>query len=279
MRIVRAFRRRAQALRAQLDAAREEDVSPTLNERQERLERLRERLHRYGELLQISEHSLSVSERDRAVDEMARMRGEIARMLGRDKAAIIKAVGGTPHVVTGYRNFGDAFTVVLSDPDHPMAGTALEAVLRSVEQAIGFYDDEESVAAPKGEMKLHPRLAKVSEKLIRDGHLPQAAFEASKALIALVQDRTNLTIGGLPLIERALSPNNPMLVFNGLTSEAEVDEHRGIFHLAQGVVLVVRHVGAHTSGRRESDERILELLGTMNYLTHRIEKAQRRPTT
>lgn len=247
-----------------------------MGDRRNRLEKLRDTVARYENLLTSYVRSPSGAEQRRLGAEMASLRGELARMIGRDKAAIIEAVGGTPQIVTGYRNFGDAFTVVLSDPDHPMATTAVEAVLRCVEQAVGYYaDEDESVKTTQTRLELHPRITRVAAKLIRDGHLPQAAFEASKALVALLQERSGLTIDGLPLVERALSMNSPLLTFNALTTETDRDEHRGILHLTQGVVLTVRHVGAHASGRRHDDARTVELLHTINYLMHRVEAAKR----
>lgn len=213
---------------------------------------------------------------------MEELRPEMAQQYGHVRIAIIETLGGVPTVATGYRDFGDAFVIVLSDPvEEPFLATALEGAIRSVQMAIGKHRAAPTPTAPASgrELMLHPAIEAAAGKLFRDGHYPQATFEASKALLQLLSAKTGIKKELTPLVEEALSVKHPRLLFNANQTEAEHDEQRGIFHLAEGVVLAVRHQGAHVADGREERDRALELLGLMSYLAFRIERATPRPST
>jgi uncharacterized protein (TIGR02391 family) len=216
--------------------------------------------------------------------KMEKMRPGIAEQYGEVRVAIIETLGGVPTIATGYRNFGDAFAIVLSDPlEEPFLETALEGAIRSVQMAIGKHRAEATThntpagASSGRELALHPVIEGAAGKLFADGYYPQATFEASKALLHLLSMKTGIKKEHMALVEEALSVKNPRLLFNANETDADHDEQRGIFHLAEGVVLAVRHQGAHVADRREERDRALELLGLISYLAFRIDGASVAP--
>jgi uncharacterized protein (TIGR02391 family) len=160
-----------------------------------------------------------------------------------------------------------------------MMGTALEGALRSVQMAIGHFeatgDVQEQPRSADGRPRLHPKIEAACGKLLNDEHYPQATFEASKALIQMLQQKSGVKKEGLPLVEEALAPKGPRLAFNALETMADQDEQRGIFDLTHGVVLAIRHLNAHTVGQQGDRDRALELIGLVSFLAHRIDKAKK----
>jgi len=222
----------------------------------------------------------SATDVQETLKKMEELRPEMAQQYGQVRIAIIETLGGVPTVATGYRDFGDAFVIVLSDPvEEPFLATALEGAIRSVQMAIGKHGAAPTSTGPASgrELALHPVIEAAAGKLFRDGHYPQATFEASKALLRLLSTKTGINKELTPLVEEALSVKNPRLLFNANQSEAEHDEQRGMFHLAEGVVLAVRHQGAHQDDQREDRDRALELLGLMSFLAFKIEGAESAP--
>ncbi|MDP9225779.1 MAG: TIGR02391 family protein [Actinomycetota bacterium] len=237
-------------------------------------------LHNYDALYTRYGRSRDTLGERSVLTKMADLRPILARQYGELRGAIAETLGGEPEVQTGYRNFGNAFLIVLSDPvGNPALATAIEGAIGCVEMAVGDHagraDQPKTLAAQSVTLRLHPRVEAACSKLLNDMHYPQAVFEASKALMQLVRDKTGLTSDGAQLVESALSPKAPMLAVNKLETEAERDEQRGILHLAQGVVYAIRHQGAHVAGQREERDRAFEMLGIISYLARRIEEATR----
>lgn len=213
--------------------------------------------------------------------KMEDLRPKLAQQYGQARIPIVETLGSPPTVATGYRDFGDAFVIVLSDPlDEPFLATALEGAIRSVQMAIGKHsaDAKSPARAPRSrELTLHPAIDSAAGRLFEDGHYSSATFESSKALLRLLSTKTGIKKELTQLVEEALAIKKPRLLFSANQTAAEHDEQRGIFHLTEGVVLAVRHQGAHVAERREERDRALELLGLMSYLAFAIERATPAP--
>src|SRR2546430_6624160 len=103
------------------------------------------------------------------------------------------------------------------------------------------------------------KIARAASQLYHDGHYAHAFEDAVKALNGLVRLRSGLDIDGTTLMEKALSPNNPILKFNDLSDESDRNEQKGFMMMFSGPVSGLRHPRAH--GFIEDDpERALEFI-------------------
>lgn len=125
-------------------------------------------------------------------------------------------------------------------------------------------------------MNLYPRIAAVCSDLYRNGYYPQAVFEASKALINLVKERSGThDLDGTKLMTTVFSKSNPILAFNDLNDQSDLDEQEGMMHLFMGAVLGVRNPRGH-SFLSDSPEDALEYIGLLSLLANRTVRAKRR---
>lgn len=126
-------------------------------------------------------------------------------------------------------------------------------------------------------MDLHARIATVCVDLYRDGHYPQAVFDASKALVNFVKERSaKYDLDGTKLMTTVFSKNNPILAFNDLKDQSDLDEQEGMMYLFMGAVLGVRNPRGH-SFLTDSPQDALEYIGLLSLLANRVDKAKRRP--
>lgn len=124
-------------------------------------------------------------------------------------------------------------------------------------------------------MDLHPRIASVCRDLYQDGHYANAVFDASKALINFVKERSGQhALEGAPLMRTVFSRKTPLLAFNDLTSQSDLDEQEGMMHLFEGAVLAIRNPRGH-SFLDDSPERAVEYIGLLSLIANRLEEAKR----
>lgn len=125
------------------------------------------------------------------------------------------------------------------------------------------------------DMDLHPRIAAVASDLFRNGHYPNAVFDAAKALVNYVKERSGRhDIDGAPLMRAVFSKNDPILAFNDLMDQSDLDEQEGMMHLYEGAVLAIRNPRGHTF-LDDSPERALEYIGLLSLLANRLREATR----
>lgn len=71
------------------------------------------------------------------------------------------------------------------------------------------------------------------------------------------------------------SRNDPILAFNNLADQTDLDEQEGMMHMFEGAVLGIRNPGAH--GFPEgSEQRALEYICFLSLLAYRTQETQRR---
>jgi uncharacterized protein (TIGR02391 family) len=136
------------------------------------------------------------------------------------------------------------------------------------------------VAAPStyfDRLNLHPRICEVSRDLFVDGHPSEAVFAASKALINYVKERSgSYDLDGAALIRAVFSRNNPVLAFNDLADQTELDQQEGMMHLFEGAVLAIRNPGGH-SFPEGTAQRAIEYISFLSLLAYRVQEAVLRP--
>ncbi len=125
-------------------------------------------------------------------------------------------------------------------------------------------------------LDLHPRIADVSTDRYDDGYYADAVFAAAKALIHYVQEKSGRDdLDGVDLMRAVFSKNNPILAFNDLKDQSELDEQEGMMHLFEGAAMGIRNPRGH-SFVPDSPERALEYIAFLSMLANRVQEAKRR---
>jgi uncharacterized protein (TIGR02391 family) len=134
-------------------------------------------------------------------------------------------------------------------------------------------------------LQLHPVIKNASEKLFKDKHYAQAIFEAYKALINYVKEKSGeKTLDGQELMEEVFSVNydrrtleikkKPILQLNELSTREDIDEQMGFMHLFRGSVMGIRNPKAHGLIKQEDPFKALEYLSLASLLAKRVDEAK-----
>jgi len=133
-----------------------------------------------------------------------------------------------------------------------------------------------TIPKPQGyfqQINLHSRIADVANDLLLDGHYWEAVFNASKALVNYIKERSGKhDLDGAPLVRTVFSRNNPILAFNDLSDQTDQDEQEGMMHLYEGTILAIRNPGGHTFPEGPA-QRALEYLNLLSLLAYRVQEA------
>ncbi len=125
-------------------------------------------------------------------------------------------------------------------------------------------------------LNLHPRILDVSRDLFLDGYHWEAVFAAAKALVNYVKERSGRhDLDGASLVRVVFSRNAPVLAFNELSDQTDLDEQEGMMHLFEGAVLGIRNPGGHTFPEGP-EQRAIEYLSLLSLLGYRVQEAKRR---
>jgi uncharacterized protein (TIGR02391 family) len=131
----------------------------------------------------------------------------------------------------------------------PNAITRVEGLIAKLEEKradLGVDPTTRARTTFQG-MDLHPRIADVCADLYRDGHYSEAVFNASKAIVNYVRERSaRHDLDGAALMRTVFSKNNPILVFNALADQSDLDEQEGMMHLFEGAVMGIRNPRGHS---------------------------------
>lgn len=125
-------------------------------------------------------------------------------------------------------------------------------------------------------LNLHPRILEVSRDLFLDGYHWEAVFAASKAVVNYVKERSGRhDLDGAPLVRAVFSRKDPILAFNDLSDQTDLDEQEGMMHLFEGAVLGIRNPGGH-SFPEGPEQRAVEYISLLSLLAYRLQEAERR---
>jgi len=134
-------------------------------------------------------------------------------------------------------------------------------------------------------LDLHPVIKKASRELFEDGHLAEAIFEAYKALISYVKEKSGKkTLDGQNLMgsvfnvkydrETLQVKKKPLLRLNALSTLEELDEQKGFMHLFVGAVIGIRNPKAHVIIEQKDPFKTLEYLCFASLLAKRVDEAK-----
>ena len=150
------------------------------------------------------------------------------------------------------------------------------AILKAAKDDFGLN----IYSAPPGQINiedlpLHPRIAAVCVDLYQHEHYPNAVLDASKALIHFVKEKSGrYDLDGAPLMRQVFSKNDPILAFNDLIDQSDLDEQEGMMHIYEGVALGIRNPRGH-GFPEDSPERALEYIGLISLLINRLEETHK----
>lgn len=152
-------------------------------------------------------------------------------------------------------------------------------VMTVLEGLIGRLEEKRQDLAADGlrpprayldDLNLHPRIADVAVDRFRDGYHWDAVFAASKALLNYVKERSSRhDLDGATLVRTVFSRQNPVLAFNDLADQTDLDEQEGMMHLFEGAVLGIRNPGGH-SFPEGPEQRAAEYLTLLSLLAYRV---------
>ena len=115
-------------------------------------------------------------------------------------------------------------------------------------------------------------------ELVADNYF-HAVLEATKSLANKLRSKTGLTDDGAPLVDRALSGDQPMLAINSLSTECEKSEQRGFANLIKGTFGMFRNTTAHEARvlwtMTKSDAE--DLMSLASLIHRRLDKATMPP--
>lgn len=179
-----------------------------------------------------------------------------------------------PHLMGGGRHHGqECFTLGI-----PQSVKVLEGLIARLEekrQDIGWSPASQARNAFSG-LALHPRIAEVCSQLFLDEHYSNAVFDAAKALINYVKERSGRhDLDGAPLVREVFSPKDPLLAFNDLSDQSDKDEQEGMMHLFEGAVLGIRNPRGH-SFLDDAPDRALEYIALLSLLANRLAESKKR---
>jgi uncharacterized protein (TIGR02391 family) len=150
-----------------------------------------------------------------------------------------------------------------------------DAVQRLEERLADGEEDasQRTLRAYEG-LALHPQIAWAASDLYRDGHYANAVEASVKALNELVRLRSGFESDGVSLMQKAFSPNNPVLKFNDLSDQSDHDEQAGFMMMFSGAVSGLRNPRAH-GFIHDDAERALEFIAFVSLLAKLLDETKR----
>lgn len=124
-------------------------------------------------------------------------------------------------------------------------------------------------------LELHPVIERAAGQLFRDGHYANAIEDTVKALNALVRLNSGVDDkDGTKLMEYVFSPKKPILKFNDLADESDINEQKGFMMMFSGAVAGLRNPRAHKI-IKDDPEMALEFIAFINLLAKLADKGKK----
>lgn len=104
-------------------------------------------------------------------------------------------------------------------------------------------------------------------------------FEAAKGLAERVREITGLTLDGSALFQKSFSTNDPFIFFNALSTESEINEHRGLKELLESIFHLVRNPAAHTPkiNWKMNETKALDILTLISFAHKYLDECHKIP--
>lgn len=121
---------------------------------------------------------------------------------------------------------------------------------------------------------LHPTIIESSWPQYRTGHLRDAVFNAFVAIGDLLRALTGLTLDGKPLVEQALSVQNPLLVLSTTDTESGRNDQVGFMQIISGAFTGIRNPKAHSLQHDLTPLKVAQYLVFASLLARRLTEAK-----
>ena len=122
---------------------------------------------------------------------------------------------------------------------------------------------------------IHPKIFEYcNSELITENYF-HSVFEAVKSIAEEIRKRTNLTLDGGELIDRAFSVTNPLIKINSLQTETEQSEQKGFSNLIKGVFGMFRNITAHAPKVvwTIAEDEALDIMTTISLIHKKLNKS------
>ena len=121
---------------------------------------------------------------------------------------------------------------------------------------------------------IHPLIAEVSKKRIKDGYYADAVESACKALNARVREivlaQTGEELDGASLMRKAFSPKNPVINISSQETISGHDTQQGYMDIFAGVMTGIRNPKAHDNESITKDDALRKLV-MISLLMYKID--------
>jgi uncharacterized protein (TIGR02391 family) len=150
----------------------------------------------------------------------------------------------------------------------------IQAAIKRIEEKVEDANEHRSNAVLRAYdgLELHPEISRACSDLYRNGHYSNAIEDAMKALMAYVRLRSGVESDGVSLMQHVFSANHPVLQFNNLSGQSEINEQKGFMSLFVGAVEGLRNPRAHTL-IKDDPERALEFIAFVSLLAKLVDDA------
>lgn len=154
--------------------------------------------------------------------------------------------------------------------------------LTSVEAVKNLSEAEERANHLRKELQrrhVHPDILRFCEARFLQKDYFYAVFEAAKGIADKIRLHSGRGSDGVPLIDEVFGFSKekryPVLAFNSLRTESEMNEHKGLTNLMKGLFGAFRNPLAHESEKnwRISEQDALDLLSIASLIHRRLDSA------
>jgi uncharacterized protein (TIGR02391 family) len=125
-----------------------------------------------------------------------------------------------------------------------------------------------------GDVVLHTRIAAACTAQFSDGHYRDAILAAGIALVEYVKERSGSALDGTNLMTTVFSVRQPILAFNALANQTDLDQQQGMMHLFAGAVLAIRNPRAHAL-TPDTAQYAVEAISLISFLAKQLDTARR----
>jgi uncharacterized protein (TIGR02391 family) len=152
-----------------------------------------------------------------------------------------------------------------------------KGVFNPVTTATTITEAEQRVNRFKSKLENRNIHSKIYEycnaELITENYF-HSVFEAVKSIAEEIRKRTNLTLDGGELIDKAFAISNPLVKINSLQTETEESEHKGFSNLIKGVFGMFRNTTAHSPNIiwTITEDEALDIMTTISFIHKKLNK-------
>jgi uncharacterized protein (TIGR02391 family) len=152
-----------------------------------------------------------------------------------------------------------------------------EGVFNPVPTTRTITEAEQRVNRFKSKLEIrniHPKIYEYcNSELITENYF-HSVFEAVKSIAEEIRKRTNLTLDGSELVDKALSVGNPLIKINSLQTETEQSEQKGFVNLIKGVFGMFRNTTAHAPKVvwLITEDEALDIMTTISLIHKKLNK-------